>query len=103
MNQQVSSDRLNEFKQMLKNLSNDQIAIVRISDNLIVYRHQAKQLTQTMNTSYLEERAKQGLAERRLLYFYVVNETIFRSKDSGYEYIKAFGDLMSDWVDIFAK
>lgn len=56
-----------------------------------------------MNTSYLEERAKQGLAERRLLYFYVVNETIFRSKDSGYEYIKAFGDLMSDWVDIFAK
>lgn len=39
MNQQVPFERLTEFKQMLKNLSNDQIAIVRISDNLIVYRH----------------------------------------------------------------
>ena len=56
-----------------------------------------------MTKAYLEERAIKGLAERRLLYFYVANETIFRSKDSYYDYVKAFGDLMSDWVDIFAK
>jgi hypothetical protein len=56
-----------------------------------------------MTKAYLEERAIKGLAERRLLYFYVANETIFRSKDSDYDYVKAFGDLMSDWVDIFAK
>jgi hypothetical protein len=44
MNQQVSSERLTEFKQMLKTLSNDQIAIVRIADYLIVYRNYAKSL-----------------------------------------------------------
>ncbi len=88
---------------MLKTLSNDQIAIVRIADYLIVYRKYAKFLAQEMTRAYLEERAMKGLAERRLLYFYVANETIFRSKDSDYDYVKAFGDLMSDWVDIFAK
>jgi len=44
MNQLLSSERLSEFKQMLKTLSNDQIAIVRISDYLIVYRKYAKSL-----------------------------------------------------------
>jgi hypothetical protein len=44
MNQLVSSERLSEFKQMLKTLSNDQIAIVRIADYLIVYRKYAKSL-----------------------------------------------------------
>ncbi len=70
---------------------------------MIVYRHQAKQLAAVIAQCYLDERAKQGIAERRLIYFYIVNETIFRSKDSGFEYIKAFGDLLSDWVDIFAN
>ncbi len=88
---------------MLKTLSNDQIAIVRIADYLIVYRKYAKSLASEMTKAYLEERAMKGLAERRLLYFYVANEAIFRSKDSDYDYVKAFGDLMSDWVDIFAK
>jgi len=88
---------------MLKQLSNDQIAIVRIADTLKIYRHQAKQLGELIAQRYLDERAKSGLAEKRLLYFYVVNETIFRTKDEGYEYVKAFGDLLSDWVDIFAK
>ena len=99
----MSSERLAEFKQILKSIANDQIAIVRIADYLIVYRKHAKQLSQVINTTYLEERAIKGLAERRLLYFYVANETIFRSKDTDYDYVKAFGDLMSDWVDIFAK
>ena len=44
MNQLVSSERLSEFKQMLKTLSNDQIAIVRIADYLIVYRKYTKSL-----------------------------------------------------------
>ena len=99
----MSSDRLAEFRQILKGIANDQIAIVRIADYLIIYRKHAKQLAQEINNAYLEERAIKGLAERRLLYFYVANETIFRSKDSDYDYVKAFGDLMSDWVDIFAK
>ena len=32
------------------------------------------------------------LAEKRLLYFYVASETIFKTKDAGIEYVKAFGD-----------
>ena len=32
------------------------------------------------------------LAEKRLLYFYVANEAIFRTKESTLSYVKAFGD-----------
>ena len=76
---------------------------MRFADYLIVYRKEAKSLVQHIASCYLEERSKQNLSERRLIYFYVANETIFRSKDVGFDYIKAFGDLLSDWVDIFAK
>jgi hypothetical protein len=43
---------------MLKQLSNDQIAIVRIADTLKIYRLQAKQLVDLIKQSYLDERAK---------------------------------------------
>ena len=43
------------------------------------------------------------LAEKRLLYFYVANETMFRTKDQGFAYIKAFGDQLHNWIEIFTK
>jgi len=43
------------------------------------------------------------LAEKRLLYFYVVNETIFKTKETSLSYVKAFGDQMHNWIDIFTK
>lgn len=95
--------RQSEVRRMIRDLSNDQIPIVRFADFLIVYRKEASSLVKEIAQCYTDERQKQNLAERRLIYFYVANETIFRSKDTGFEYIKAFGDLMSDWVDIFAK
>lgn len=101
--QALKPERLQELKRMVKALANDQISIVRFADYLIVYRHQHKQLVQVIAQCYLDERARQGIAARRLIYFFVANETIFKSKDTGFEYIKAFGDLLSDWVDIFAK
>lgn len=33
-----------------------------------------------------------NLAEKRLLYFYVANETIFKTKDTTLSYVRAFGD-----------
>ena len=47
-------------------------------------------------TNLFEEEAQKlrgnDLAEKRLLYFYVANETIFKTKDQTLSYIKAFGD-----------
>ena len=47
-------------------------------------------------TKNFEEEAQRlkgvDLAEKRLLYFYVANETMFKTKDSTLTYIKAFGD-----------
>ena len=77
---------------MLKTLQNDQMSVVRIADLLICYRHQAKQLVQLISSSYTNEKPKNDIHEKRLMYFYIANEAIFRSKDSGYEYVKAFGD-----------
>jgi len=79
------------------------MSVVRIADFLMCYRHQAKQLATMISNSYTEEKPRSGLHEKRLMYFYIVNETIFRSKERGFEYVKAFGDLLNDWVDIFAN
>ena len=79
------------------------MSVVRIADYLMCYRHQAKQLVTLISSAYTEEKPRQGLNEKRLMYFYIVNETIFRSKEKGFEYIKAFGDQLNDWVDIFAN
>jgi len=73
---------------------------------LACYKHQAKQLVGTLTKIFEEESQKlrgNDLAEKRLLYFYVANEAIFKTKDSSLSYIKAFGDQMHNWIDIFTK
>jgi hypothetical protein len=44
------------------------------------------------------------------LYFFVANEAIFRTKDDrrlpqeeAFVFVKAFGDKMLQWIDIFIK
>jgi len=47
-------------------------------------------------TKVFEEEAQRlkgnELSEKRLLYFYVCSETIFKTKESSLVYVKAFGD-----------
>ena len=91
---------------MAKNLRNEQQSIVRFADFLACYKHQARQLVTSLTKTFDEEGQKQrgnDLAEKRLLYFYVANETIFKTKDTTLAYIKAFGDQMYNWIDIFTK
>lgn len=101
---------------MLSALHNDQMSIVRVADYLVCYRHLAKPLVTLMAQAYAEERPSSSLSEKRLMYFYVAHEAIFRSKEgvgscatssalasSGFEYVKAFGDRFNEWVDIFAN
>jgi len=56
-------------------------------------------------TFYFDEEAQRlkghAMSEKRLLYFYVANEAMFKTKDKGLDYVKAFGDVMSDWIEIF--
>ena len=37
------------------------------------------------------------------MYFYMAHETIFRSKNDGYEFIKGFGDLLNEWTEVFCS
>ena len=80
--------------------------MVRFADFLSCYKHQARQLVALM-TKLLDEEAQRlkgnDLAEKRLLYFYVANETIFKTKDTTLSYVRAFGDQMHNWIDIFTK
>ena len=81
------------------------MSIMKLADYLICYRYQSKlwaqQLTQLFeeesdnaitNTSQDTGSLINRIAEKRLLYFYVVNETLFKSKDASLDYVKAFGD-----------
>ena len=80
---------------MAKSLQNEQHSIVKFSAFLACYKHQARQLAQNITRLFDEESQRlkgNELAEKRLLYFYVANETIFKTKDAGIEYVKAFGD-----------
>jgi hypothetical protein len=77
---------------MLKALHNDQMSVVRVADYLVCYRHQAKLLVSLISGAYAEEKPRPSLGEKRLMYFYAAHEAIFRSKDQGFEYVKAFGD-----------
>jgi hypothetical protein len=43
------------------------------------------------------------VAEKRLLYFYVVNETLFKSKETSHDYVKAFGDSLHHWIQVFIR
>ena len=75
-----------------------------LANYLICYRYQSKLLSQQMTTLFEEEAENAAattadsaqllnrVAEKRLLYFYVVNETLFKSKDESLDYVKAFGD-----------
>jgi hypothetical protein len=97
---------------MLKQLENEQMSVMKLADYLICYRYQSKLLAQQM-TSLFEEEAQNAIssvssadgaallncvAEKRLLYFYVVNETLFKSKDASLDYVKAFGDQLHHWI-----
>lgn len=91
---------------MCKGLRNEQQSIVRFSDFLACYKHQARQLVGLMTKVFEEESQRlkgNDLAEKRLLYFYVANEAIFRTKEKTLSYVKAFGDQMHNWIDIFTK
>ena len=102
----LSQERKEDLRQMAKNVRNEQQSIVRFADFLACYKHQAKQLVSTLKKIFEEESQKlrgNDLAEKRLLYFYVANETIFKTKDTSLSYIKAFGDQMHNWIDIFTK
>ena len=91
----LSKERKEDIRQMAKSLSNEQLSIVKFSAFLACYKHQARQLAQAVTKLFEEESQKlkgNELAEKRLLYFYVANETIFKTKDAGIEYVKAFGD-----------
>ena len=91
----LSKERKEDLKQMAKSLQNEQLSIVKFAAFLACYKHQAKQLVQSITRLFDEESQKlkgNELAEKRLLYFYVASETIFKTKDAGIEYVKAFGD-----------
>ena len=91
---------------MCKNLRDEQQSIVRFADFLNCYKHQGRQLVASMTKIFEEETQKlkaNDLAEKRLLYFYVCSETIFKTKESSLVYVKAFGDQMHNWIDIFTK
>ena len=102
----LSHERKEDLRQMAKNLRNEQQSIVRFADFLACYKHQARQLVAMLTKIFEDEASKlrgNDLAEKRLLYFYVANETIFKTKDATLSYIKAFGDQMHNWIDIFTK
>jgi hypothetical protein len=89
---------------------------MKLADYLICYRYQSKLLAQQL-TQLFEEESENAItstsletgslinriAEKRLLYFYVVNETLFKSKDASLDYVKAFGDQLHHWIQVFIK
>ena len=102
----LSQERKEDLRQQAKSLRNEHQSIVRFSDFLACYKHQAKQLVSSLTKIFDEESQKlrgTDLAEKRLLYFYVANETMFKTKDSSLTYIKAFGDQLHNWIEIFTK
>ena len=99
-------DKKNDMRTHTKNLRNEQMSIVKFAEYLTIYKKHSKPLVDYMTQMFEEESQKikgNNLAEKRLLYFYVANETIFKTKEYGIFYIKAFGDRLHDWVDIFTK
>ena len=81
------------------------MSIMKLADYFICYRYQSKLLAQQLTQLFEEESDNaitntsqdtgsliNRIAEKRLLYFYVVNETLFKSKDASLDYVKAFGD-----------
>ena len=81
------------------------MSIMKLADYLICYRYQSKLLAQQLTQLFEEESDNaitntsqdtgsliNRIAEKRLLYFYVVNETLFKSMDASLDYVKAFGD-----------
>jgi hypothetical protein len=100
----LTKERRDDLRHMIKALENEQMSIMKLADYLICYRYQSKLLAQQMTTLYEEEAENAAatandpatllnrVAEKRLLYFYVVNETLFKSKDASLDYVKAFGD-----------
>ena len=107
----LTKERRDYLRRMIKQLENEQMSIMKLADYLICYRYQSKLLAEQM-TSLFEEEAQNAIstgasstasllnrvAEKRLLYFYVVNETLFKSKDASLDYVKAFGDQLHHWI-----
>jgi hypothetical protein len=107
----LTKERRDYLRQMIKQLENEQMSIMKLADYLICYRYQSKLLAEQL-TLLFEEEAQNAIstatstnasllnrvAEKRLLYFYVVNETLFKSKDASLDYVKAFGDLLHHWI-----
>jgi CID domain len=69
-----------------------------VADYICFFRHDARKLAEHVATHFTSEPA-----ERKLTYFYLVHETIFRSKDQGIEFVAAFGDLLMPWVQSFTQ
>jgi len=61
-------------------------------------RSNSTEIAELINIQFIEEELT-----KKLLYFFIVNEVLIRSKDKGKEFVHSFGDLILSWVEHFIK
>ena len=75
--QQLDKEKKEELKAKIKALTDERASIIDVASYLQCYRHLARPLVEQISRSYEAEQKK----HRLLLYFFVANEAIFRTKD----------------------